>query len=108
MTDNDALLLAILADPDDAVRLVYADWLEEHGDAERAEFIRVQCLLERLPEDTPQRPELEDRCDDLLAEHELRWLGPPPACLKRWAFRRGFVESLTLREEPTLDDCAAL
>jgi uncharacterized protein (TIGR02996 family) len=33
----DALLTGILADPDDdARRLVYADWLEEHGDADRA------------------------------------------------------------------------
>jgi uncharacterized protein (TIGR02996 family) len=26
---------------DDSPRLVLADWLDEHGDAERAEFIRV-------------------------------------------------------------------
>lgn len=46
MTDLDALLAAILANPaDDAARLVYADKIEERdqpGDAERAEFIRVQ------------------------------------------------------------------
>jgi uncharacterized protein (TIGR02996 family) len=48
MTDADALFAAILADPaDDAPRLVYADWLEEHGQPERAEFIRVQCELAR-------------------------------------------------------------
>ncbi len=36
MTDNDALLRAILDSPDDdAPRLVYADWLEENGDATR-------------------------------------------------------------------------
>ena len=34
---------AILADPfDDAPRLVYADWLEESGESEQAEFIRTQ------------------------------------------------------------------
>src|SRR5262249_32452387 len=31
----------------DIVRLVFADWLEEHGQPERAEFIRIQCELER-------------------------------------------------------------
>lgn len=31
---------------DDSIRLIYADWLEDHGDPERAEFIRVQCLEE--------------------------------------------------------------
>jgi uncharacterized protein (TIGR02996 family) len=36
-------LRAICANPeDDTVRLVYADWLDENGDAERAEFIRLQ------------------------------------------------------------------
>ncbi len=44
--DGKHLLRAIIADPaDDAVRLVYADWLEEQGDegsSARAEFIRLQ------------------------------------------------------------------
>lgn len=46
MTNLDRQLQAILADPDDdSARLAYADLLEEHrGDAERAEFVRAQCL----------------------------------------------------------------
>lgn len=41
---HDALLLAVLADPaDDACRLIMADWLDEHGGAERAAFVRLQC-----------------------------------------------------------------
>lgn len=48
MTTEDALLAAVLANPDDDLpRLVYADWLEEHGEPERAEFIRVQVELAR-------------------------------------------------------------
>ena len=56
MTGRDALWRAVLEDPrDDAVRLVFADWLEEHGDAERAEFIRAQVERARLDEaDTDQ------------------------------------------------------
>lgn len=43
MTDRDALLRTILLDPaDDVARLVYADWLEEHGEPLRAAFIRLQ------------------------------------------------------------------
>lgn len=39
-------LRAIIAAPDDDLpRLAYADWLEESGEAELAEFIRVQCEL---------------------------------------------------------------
>lgn len=42
-------LRAIIDHPeDDGVRLIYADWLEEHGQAERAELIRVQCALAAL------------------------------------------------------------
>ncbi len=39
----------ILSHPqDDGVRLIYADWLEDHGDPARAEFIRCQLELEKL------------------------------------------------------------
>jgi uncharacterized protein (TIGR02996 family) len=51
MSDRDALLAAIRANPDeDAPRLVFADWLQENGDLLRAEFIRVQVELARLRE----------------------------------------------------------
>ena len=46
MSEGDALMRAILDQPDDDTpRLVYADWLDEQGNAEqkaRAEFIRSQ------------------------------------------------------------------
>lgn len=46
MTDREALMQAVLRDPDnDGPRLIYADWLDEHGENGRAEFIRVQCEL---------------------------------------------------------------
>jgi uncharacterized protein (TIGR02996 family) len=41
---EEALIRAI-EDRDEASRLVYADWLEERGDATRAEFLRVQDTL---------------------------------------------------------------
>ena len=41
MTPDDAFLAAIIESPDDdGPRLVYADWLEENGHPERAEFLR--------------------------------------------------------------------
>ncbi len=44
--DRDSFIAGICESPaDDLPRLVYADWLEEHGEADRAEFIRVQCAL---------------------------------------------------------------
>ena len=42
-SEREALLRAICANPDeDTPRLVYADWLEEHGEAKRAAFIRAK------------------------------------------------------------------
>lgn len=47
------LLKAVVASPDDDLpRLVAADWLDEHGEPERAEFIRIQ--IERARADTPE------------------------------------------------------
>ena len=48
--EDDPALLSLLggarAEPhDDAPRLVLADWLDEHGEPERAEFIRCQLML---------------------------------------------------------------
>lgn len=48
--DTDTIFLGLLGEvcsaPDDDIpRLVLADWLEEHGQSERAEFVRVQCEL---------------------------------------------------------------
>jgi uncharacterized protein (TIGR02996 family) len=51
MTPRDALLAAVCAAPDDDLpRLVYADWLDEHGDPIWAELIRVQCAFDRHPQ----------------------------------------------------------
>ena len=43
MNERDALLRAVCENPDDDTpRLVFADWLQEHGEGDRAEFIRLQ------------------------------------------------------------------
>ena len=47
MTDTERnFMQAIIERPDcDLPRLAFADWLEESGQADRAEFIRVQCAI---------------------------------------------------------------
>src|SRR5262245_17786546 len=100
---REAFLQAIIDDPDDDTpRLIFADWLDEHGDPERAEFIRLQCEIEHLLPGDSRRPVLEDRIDDLLAEHEMDWLGPADA-LGTWEWRRGFVEEVDLDDSLTLE-----
>ena len=42
--DEEAFLASIRRKPaDNAIRLVYADWLEERGDEQRAEYLRALC-----------------------------------------------------------------
>jgi uncharacterized protein (TIGR02996 family) len=45
-TTGDALFQAIIDKPDaDGLRLVYADWLHDHGEPDRAEFIRLEIAI---------------------------------------------------------------
>jgi uncharacterized protein (TIGR02996 family) len=110
MTHDDAFLQAIIESPDDdSLRLIYADWLEDHGQPERAAFIRVQCELARdaLRPDS-RREDLEARERALLERHEGEWLGPVRGLVKRWTFRRGFLEGVGLGAEEFLTHAEAL
>lgn len=63
MDDQKALLLAIRENvADDTPRLAYADWLEEHGNVERAAFMRYQIEIQSRvgytePEEVKKRRE---------------------------------------------------
>ncbi|MBA4063485.1 MAG: hypothetical protein C0501_07185 [Isosphaera sp.] len=94
MTDLEALYQAILADPDDdTLRLVYADALEEAGDARRAGFVRAHVQLARVPEYDPAwvRARYHDRARMSFAARWMLELPPLPDGLDwaREAFRRG-------------------
>jgi uncharacterized protein (TIGR02996 family) len=88
-----SLRAAICANPDDLdVRRVFADWLEDAGQLERAELIRVQCELDGLAGDHPRRPALEMREEELLVAREKEWQAEVPAWVRKYArFRCGFV-----------------
>jgi uncharacterized protein (TIGR02996 family) len=100
MTHADAFLQHILECPnDDAPRLIYADWLEEQGDAEsiaRAEFIRVQCALagENVP--PHRRTELEWRKRKILEHYNAEWARSIRRLVRTWNYHRGFVDDVTL------------
>jgi uncharacterized protein (TIGR02996 family) len=98
MSDHDAILAAIIADPaDDLPRLAYADWCEENGDDARAEFIRVQVALAKLDAELMD----EEDCGSSGCEgcKERRGLRAREAELRRGmysmgsygTFRRGFL-----------------
>jgi uncharacterized protein (TIGR02996 family) len=121
--DGAGLLRDIIDHPgDDAPRLIYADWLEEHGgQPERAEFIRVQCEISAsqgkamLPRAERRFAEMKRREFDLLAAYGNRWAARPQprGASTPWAyresegpvievgelistFRRGFVHHIRL------------
>jgi uncharacterized protein (TIGR02996 family) len=90
MSDRAAFVAAIRAEPEeDTPRLAMADWLDEHDEPVRAEFIRVQCELARrwpnwdgIPADDSlarggDYDALRRREQFLLVSNELEWL---------WAF----------------------
>lgn len=61
-TERDAFIRRIAEEPDDdTVRLVFADWLEEHGDEARARFIRLQVEVARLSSGSGHAAELVAR-----------------------------------------------
>lgn len=98
MTRDQAFLQAIIETPDDdAPRLIYADWLEDHGDPSRAEFIRVQCALARGDVSEELLAELAVREQTLLKEHQGEWEKPFETYAHVRAFRRGFVEAVDPR-----------
>src|SRR5688500_12724425 len=84
----------------DAPRLVYADWLEEHGRPERAEFVRVQCRLAALDADDPARSPLERRDRQLWLKHRATWRAGLPRLLAGFPFERGFVYPRNLHLNP--------
>jgi uncharacterized protein (TIGR02996 family) len=118
------LLRAILEVPGcDDRRLVYADWLEEQGDGEYAEFVRVQCALAAM--ESRHRHEctsavrrgmesrgLKTREGELLSRGYWRfpmgtlWSGA--AKTLRWDYSRGFIESVSLPRAAFMEHAHAL
>lgn len=97
-------LAAVCAAPaDDLPRLVLADWLDEHGDAARAEFIRLQVSAAGLP---PGRDPRTERAAELWHAHRAAWRAELPTFNGvNWGeFRRGFVAEVTFQRTRYLFD----
>lgn len=93
---SEPFLAAINANLDeDTPRLVFADWLDENGDANSAAFIRKQIELARLPVWEPTR--LRAECLDYSGAHGAE--RPKPqlpdgVTWADWPFRRGFPAAI--------------
>jgi uncharacterized protein (TIGR02996 family) len=109
MIEREALLRAICENPDDDTpRLVFADWLDESGEPERAEFIRVQIRTESAARHSREWVRLTDHARQL--SEKACWSPKPGPCeCGQWEdYRRGFVDGLWVeRLEPFLAQPAA-
>lgn len=81
---------------DDRPRLVYADFLDDSGEPERAELVRVQLALAHLSDDDPRRPALSDRQAELLVQNRAAWTAHLAGLGATVDFRRGIPDSPTV------------
>ena len=104
MTEREAFIKAIAANPaDEAGRLAFADWLQENGEEDRAEFVRLlhelmtgQRELEGIRQPSKHLLTLQNRIQKLFTSCGATWLGPfyqalgaefPPARREPWSSR---------------------
>lgn len=103
MSDRDALIAGICAQPDeDTPRLAFADYCEEFGEPERAAFVRGQVELARAAPWEPVAVRARWQTPDLATGKPFRKGLPavPGGTLLAWdqfPFRRGFGWSLLAR-----------
>lgn len=103
-----ALLRTIAARPNDlTARLVYADWIQEHGEGAFAEFIRLQIGLSSgftfwqqiSTNPTPEYTEVFNRAKSLLHENEARWIPRQLAGAGEYLWKNGFIEEVIISQK---------
>ena len=88
---------------DDLPRLVFADWCDENGEPERAEFIRVQIEIARGAKGR-KLAAFQEREVELLDGYRAKWTEDLQAFTDDFfddplRFRRGFVEDISIDDE---------
>jgi uncharacterized protein (TIGR02996 family) len=92
MAEHDAFLRAIAESPDDnGPRLIFADWLTENDDPDRAEFVRTQCELASAKVSGKRREALRHRERELLETHREAWCGEFGVAVEDVSFERGLI-----------------
>jgi uncharacterized protein (TIGR02996 family) len=72
---DEAFLRAVWHAPADrAVRLVYADWLEEHGHTAAARLLRLEEELSAHPPPDPRHAELREAVEEAARGTDADWL----------------------------------
>jgi uncharacterized protein (TIGR02996 family) len=117
MTEEAAFLRAIAASPtDNTTRLVYADWLDERGDAlstVKANYLRTDVRLSELADDDRARDPLISRLKVLATGPPTNWKTavarvPLENCQLRWSFVCPMKwEQLAETDDPRTRVCGA-
>lgn len=112
MSDADAFIQEVRANPeDDTPRLIYADFLEEQGDP-RGELIRVQVELGMIPVGAAERGPLLKREQFLLDEYSETWLQPLRSLgvdgVSRNCFHGGLLEKVRMTADRLIRNAAEL
>jgi uncharacterized protein (TIGR02996 family) len=110
--EGEALFLAVCEQPwDEAVRLVYADWLEEHGQPQRAAFIRFQCEYASCDSSQPKRfrrwLQRYEEFEPLLPQWEKELPALPGVTWQAGWFDRGFIDAFTFQSAKAFRQNAA-
>jgi uncharacterized protein (TIGR02996 family) len=84
---------------DDAIRLIYADWLEDHGQPERATYLRRALERDQAVASSAAWQALQYECDELLRRHGDVWHGGLRQCAYRWELSGGLVERVQIDVE---------
>jgi uncharacterized protein (TIGR02996 family) len=105
--DREAFMQTICENPhDDGPRLVFADWLEEQGNCDEAELIRLQVERSRLAQS-----EVDERAKIKLAKREDRLRAANPQWAEEYPeipgiiwgpIDRGFVSTVRVSNVTTL------
>ncbi|AWM38470.1 hypothetical protein GobsT_33790 [Gemmata obscuriglobus] len=110
MNDHDALLRAIGEQPEeDTPRLMYADWLEEQDQPERADFVRNQVALNRPGLSGEERTPLVRKNRFYLDNWVPSWKAELPRIpgIEWGDFRRGLIEEVLADGPASVVDRAA-
>lgn len=101
------ILDALRDDPDDRLNhLVYADWLDEHGQARRAVYIRQWWRAQALPRRNRDAVQAA-----LIKQHEAdarEWLGPAPEGHKPPTFAGAVLDRIHSWMSPPWDALGAV
>jgi len=92
----------------DAPRHIFADWLDDSGDIGRAEFIRAQLALAKLPRYDRRRAGLANIERRLLSRYAEEWAKHYSGLATGPVFQRGFIEEAKVTARQFLARAPAL